>query len=91
MDTRLAELERETHTLRHRVTVLEDTHRETPHRLTRVEMVLDRLPDLERQIVEQGDLIRRGFLMTHGFLIGAGAVWIVFQAGPEVLKFLGAK
>lgn len=89
MEHRLADLERETHTLRHRVTVLEETHRDTPHRLTKVEMVLDRLPDLERKLNEQGDMIRKGFMLTHGFFVGAAAIWFVFQAGPAILKFLG--
>lgn len=79
------------HTLAHRVSMLEDTHRDIPNRLTKVEIAVERLPRIEEKLAEQGDLIRRGFLMTHGFLMGAGSIWLIFQAGPELLKFLGGR
>lgn len=86
---RVNTLEREVHTLAHRLTVVEDAHRDTPHRLTKVEMAVERLPQIEKQLLDQGDMIKRGFFMTHGILVGAGVCWAVFQAGPQIIKFLG--
>jgi len=84
-------LGQDVHTLEHRVRVLEDTHRDTPHRLTKVEIAVERLPMLEKQLQEQGDMIKRGFVLTHGILLGAGGLWVVFKIGPEILRFLGAR
>ena len=86
---RIGALEMEVHTVKHRLASLEDVHRETPHRLTKVEIAVERLPQIEAKLSEQGDMIKRGFILTHGILLGAGAVWAVFQAGPQFLKFLG--
>lgn len=86
---RVGALEMEVHTVRHRLNALEDTHREMPHRMTKVEIAVERLPQIEAKLSEQGDMIKRGFILTHGILLGAGAVWAVFQAGPQFLKFLG--
>lgn len=86
---RVNTLEQGMHTLAHRVSALEETHKETPHRLTKVEIAVERLPQIEAKLSEQGDMIKRGFIMTHGILIGAAAVWAFFQAGPQFLKFLG--
>ena len=86
---RVGALEMEVHTVRHRLNVLEDTHREMPHRMTKVEIAVERLPQIEAKLAEQGDMIKRGFILTHGILLGAGAVWAIFQAGPQFLKFLG--
>ncbi len=86
---RVGSLEMEVHTIKHRLSSLEDVHRETPHRLTKVEIAVERLPQIEARLAEQGDMIKRGFILTHGILLGAGAVWAVFQAGPQFLKFLG--
>jgi hypothetical protein len=88
---RVNSLEQGMHTLAHRVSVLEDTHRDTPHRLTKVEIAVERLPILEKQLQEQGDMIKRGFVLTHGILLGAGGLWVVFKIGPEILRFLGAR
>jgi hypothetical protein len=88
---RVNTLEQGMHTLAHRVSVLEDTHRDTPHRLTKVEIAVERLPMLEKQLQEQGDMIKRGFVLTHGILLGAGGLWVVFKIGPEILRFLGAR
>ena len=86
---RVGGLETEMHTVKHRLSELEAAHRETPHRLTKVEIAVERLPQIEAKLSEQGDMIKRGFILTHGILLGAGAVWAVFQAGPQFLKFLG--
>lgn len=88
---RVGALETEVHTVKYRLMQLEDTHRETPHRLTKVEIAVERLPQIEAKLTDQGDMIKRGFVLTHGILLGAGAVWFVFQAGPQVMQFLGAK
>jgi hypothetical protein len=86
---RVGSLEMELHTVKHRLASLEDVHRETPHRLTKVEIAVERLPQIEAKLSEQGDMIKRGFILTHGILLGGGAVWALFQAGPQFLKFLG--
>ena len=86
---RVGALEMEVHTVKHRLSMLEDTHREMPHRMTKVEIAVERLPQIEAKLSEQGDMIKRGFILTHGILLGAAAVWMVFQAGPQFLKFLG--
>jgi len=86
---RIGALEMEVHTVKHRLASLEEVHRDTPNRLTKVEIAVDRLPQIESKLAEQGDMIKRGFVLTHGILLGAGAVWAIFQAGPQFLKFLG--
>lgn len=86
---RVNDVEREVHTLKHRVSTLEDTHKDAPLRLTRLEVAITRMPEIERQLSSQGDQIRKGFNTVNGILLGAGAVWVVFQAGPQLLKFLG--
>lgn len=88
---RVNALEKELHTMEHRVSKLEDSHRDIPVRMTKVELATERLPQIERRLQEQGDMIKRGFTLTNGILMGAGAVWLLFQAGPEVLKLLGAR
>lgn len=86
---RVNSLEMEVHTVKHRLSAMEETHREIPTRVTRMEIAVERLPQIEAKLSEQGDMIKRGFILTHGILLGAGAVWAVFQAGPQFLKFLG--
>ena len=87
---RIGALEMEVHTVKHRLASLEDVHRETPHRLTKVEIAVERLPQIEAKLSEQGDMIKRGFIMTHGILLGAGGMWTVFNVGPKILQFMGA-
>ncbi|WP_288080616.1 hypothetical protein [Pseudomonas sp.] len=60
-------------------------------RMTKVEIAVDRLPQIESRLAEQGDMIRRGFFMTNGILYGFGICWAVFQAGPQIIKFLGGQ
>lgn len=86
---RVNTLEQGLHTLHHRVSVLEETHKDTPHRLTKLEQVAEDMPRIRQELREQGDMIRKGFTLTNGILYGAAAVWFVFQAGPQLLKFLG--
>jgi hypothetical protein len=88
---RLNQVERDVHTIKHRLTSLEDTHKDTPHRLTRVEQAVEDMPHIRQEIREQGDMIRKGFTMTNGILYGASAVWFIFQAGPQILRLLGAR
>jgi hypothetical protein len=88
---RVGDLEKEVHTLKHRLGDMESVHRDIPHRMTKVEIAVERLPQIEKQLQEQGDMIKRGFVLTHGILLGAGGLWVVFKIGPEILRFLGAR
>jgi len=88
---RVGSLEMEVHTVRHRITVLEDTHKDIPHRVARVESAIERMPQIEAKLAEQGDMIKRGFIMTHGILLGAGGMWVIFNVGPKILQFMGAR
>lgn len=86
---RVNEVEREVHTLKHRVSTLEDTHKDSPLRLTRLESAINRLPEIERQLSSQGDQIRKGFNTVNGAMIGAGALWVLLEIGPKLLKVMG--
>ena len=86
---RLNDIEKEVHTIKYRVDSLEEIHKESPVRLSRLESSVSRLPEIERQLYSQGDQIRKGFNTVNGILLGAGAVWAFFQAGPQLLKLLG--
>ena len=86
---RVNEVEREVHTIKHRLTMIEDTHKDTPHRLTVCELAVKDMPHIRKELREQHDMIRKGFTLTNGILLGASAVWFLFQAGPLIMKFLG--
>lgn len=88
---RVGALETELHTAKYRLSVLEDTHKDIPHRVAKVESVVERMPQIEAKLSEQGDMIKRGFIMTHGILLGAGGMWVVFNVGPKILQFMGAR
>jgi hypothetical protein len=88
---RVNALEKEVHTLAYRITGLEDSHKDMPNRLTKAEMAVQRMPEIEAQLKEQGDMIKRGFIMTHGIMMGAGGMWIIFNVGPKILQFMGAR
>ena len=88
---RVGALEMEVHTVRHRLTALEDAHKETPHRLTKVEIAVERLPQIEAKLTDQGDMIKRGFFLTHGILFGVSAAWMIYQAGPQIMMFLSVR
>lgn len=82
-------LERESHTLSHRIAVIEDTHKDIPHRITMVEQAVKDMPYIRKELRQQHDLIRKGFTLTNGIMMGAAAVWLVLQAGPQILRLLG--
>lgn len=88
---RVGDLEKEVHTIKHRIGEWELTHRGIPGRVQKTEIAVERMPQIERQLSEQGDMIKRGFVLTHGILLGAGGLWVVFKIGPEILRFLGAR
>ena len=71
--------------------MLEDAHKETPHRLTKVEIAVERLPQIETRLAEQGDMIKLGFFRVQGMLFGAAALWALYQLGPQIMQFLGAR
>lgn len=84
-------MEREVHTLKHRVSTLEDTHKDSPLRLTRLESAINRLPEIERQLSTQGEQIRKGFNIINGFMLGAGGLWVLIEIGPKLLQAMGGK
>ena len=86
---RLNEVERDVHTIKHRLMIIEDTQKDMPHRLTLVEQAVKDMPHIRKELRDQGDMIRKGFTLTNGILLGASAVWFLFQAGPQILKLLG--
>lgn len=88
---RVNEVERDVHTIKHRLTVIEDAHKDMPHRITMVEQAVKDLPHIRKELREHGDMIRKGFTLTNGILMGAAAVWFVFQAGPQIMRLLGAR
>lgn len=52
---RVGDLEKEVHTLKHRVSVFENTHEKTPHRLTRLESAFEIIGDIKRSVDEQSE------------------------------------
>jgi hypothetical protein len=88
---RVNTLEMEIHTIKHRLNSVEDTHRDTPAEVARLKIAVQRLPEIEAQLKDQGDMIKRGFIMTHGILLGAGGMWVIFNVGPKILQFMGAR
>lgn len=91
LQPRLSAVEREVHTAKYRLSTLEDTHKDTPHRLARVEQAVEDMPHIRKEITEQGNMIRKGFTLTNGILIGSAGFWFLYQAGPEIMKLLGAR
>ena len=91
MEQQVSRLDREVHTLTHRVTVLESRTSGLPERVALVESAVSRLPEIERSLSAQGQQIQKGFVLTNGILMGAGTVWMIFQAGPEILKLMGGR
>lgn len=86
---RVNTLEQGMHTLAHRVSVLEETHKETPVRVTKLELAVERLPQIEALLAEQGNAIKRGFFMTQGIILGAAGLWWLFTNGASITKFFG--
>ena len=86
---RVGSLEMEVHTVKHRITVLEDTHREIPHRVTKVEIAVERLPAIDKRLEQLEDQVARGFNKVLGALGGAGFILGLIEFGPKLLKMLG--
>lgn len=87
---RVNDLEQRMHTIAHRVSVLEETHRETPHRLTKVEIAVERLPQIDDRLGKLEDQVSAGFNKVLGALGLAGSIVATVQFGPTILKMLGA-
>ena len=86
---RVGSLEMEVHTVRHRLSVLEDTHREIPHRVTKVEIAVERLPAIDKRLEQLEDQVVKGFNKVLGALGGAGFILGLIEFGPKLLKILG--
>ena len=61
---RLNEVERDVHTIKHRLMIIEDTQKDMPHRLTLVEQAVKDMPHIRKELRDQGDMIRKGFIKT---------------------------
>lgn len=79
----------EIHTVKHRVSVLEDTHREIPHRVTKMEIAVERLPAIDRRLEQLEDQVAKGFNKVLGVVGGAGFILGLVEFGPTLLKILG--
>lgn len=86
---RVGSLEMEVHTVKHRITMLEDTHREIPHRVTKVEIAVERLPAIDKRLEQLEDQVAKGFNKVLGAFGGAGFILGMIEFGPKLLKILG--
>lgn len=86
---RVGSLEMEVHTVKHRLSALEDTHREIPHRVTKVEIAVERLPAIDKRLEQLEDQVAKGFNKVLGALGGAGFILGLIEFGPKLLKMLG--
>lgn len=86
---RVGSLEMEVHTVKHRITMLEDTHREIPHRVTKVEIAVERLPAIDKRLEQLEDQVAKGFNKVLGAVGGAGFILGMIEFGPKLLKILG--
>jgi hypothetical protein len=86
---RVGSLEMEVHTVKHRITMLEDTHREIPHRVTKVEIAVERLPAIDKRLEQLEDQVAKGFNKVLGAVGGAGFILGMIEYGPKLLKILG--
>lgn len=86
---RVGSLEMEVHTVKHRITMLEDTHREIPHRVTKVEIAVERLPAIDKRLEQLEDQVAKGFNKVLGAVGGAGFILGMIEFGPKLLKMLG--
>lgn len=86
---RVGSLEMEIHTVKHRVSVLEDTHREIPHRVTKMEIAVERLPAIDRRLEQLESQVAKGFNKVLGVVGGAGFILGLAEFGPKLLKILG--
>jgi hypothetical protein len=86
---RVGSLEMEVHTIRHRLTVLEDSHREIPHRMTKVEISVERLPAIDERLGNLEGQVAAGFNRLMGaFGIGSVLVSAVVTLAPYISKLI---
>ena len=86
---RVGSLEMEVHTVKHRLEALEDTHREIPHRVTKVEIAVERLPAIDKRLEQLENQVAEGFNKVLGAVGGAGFILGMIEFGPKLLKILG--
>jgi hypothetical protein len=79
----------EVHTVKHRITMLEDTHREIPHRVTKVEIAVERLPAIDKRLEQLEGQVAKGFNRVLGAVGGVGFILGLIEFGPKLLKILG--
>mgnify|MGYP003463227907 FL=1 len=84
---RVGMLETEVHTVKYRIDQLEASHKDMPHRLTVLEMAIERLPKIEDKLASMSNRLNQIFYTIAGF----GIAFAAWQMGPEILKFLGSR
>ena len=84
---RVGELERQTDTIKYRLDQLEESHRDMPHRMTVLELAVERLPKIEVRLDGMYTRLNQILFTIAGFG-GAFAMW---QIGPDIIKFLGGR
>jgi hypothetical protein len=86
---RVGTLEQGLHTLTHRINALEDTHKDMPHRLTKVEVAVERLPAIDNRLGKLEEQVKAGFNKVIGvFWVGSTFMAIAIAFGPSILKML---
>lgn len=86
---RLGALEMEVHTVKHRIAVLEETHREMPHRMTKVEIAVERLPAIDERLSSLDRQVTAGFNRLLGaFALGSILVSAVVTVAPYIFKLI---
>ena len=86
---RVGSLEMEVHTIRHRLAALEDSHREIPHRMTKVEITVERLPAIDERLGNLEGQVAAGFNRLMGaFGIGSVLVSAVVTFAPYIAKLI---
>lgn len=86
---RISALEMEVHTVKHRLAMLEDTHREIPHRMTKVEIAVERLPAIDERLSSLDRQVAAGFNKLLGaFALGSFLVTAVVTIGPYLIKLI---
>jgi len=86
---RVGSIEMDVHTVKHRLSVLEETHRDLPHRMTKVEIAVERLPVIDKRLEQLEDQVTKGFNKVLGAVGGAGFILGLIEFGPKLLKILG--
>lgn len=96
---RVNDLEKNLHTHAHRIQVLEDSHKDTPSRLTVVEMQVAQIPQVltmlgkhSEQMLELKDDIKsnqQALKVYLSWVAGAvGSLTFLINYGEKILKFL---